>query len=267
LSSHAVPALDILLFTVDAALARRALAADVAGLVVDWEDRGASIDRGACDNGSGPDTVDDLRRIAGIAAGRVVCRLNPAGPASSDEVELAIDHGATDLLVPMVERPGELSAVQAMAGGRARVGVMIETVEACRNASEIARAGPAFVYVGLLDLAISRGEGNVFRPLADGTADRLREQFAGTRFGIGGITVADGGSPVPCAVLMAEMARVRSDFVFARRSYLRDTAGRDLVEEGARLRTLWCQLNARDAARVARDHDEFVERFGQSWAR
>jgi hypothetical protein len=66
---------------------------------------------------------------------------------------------------------------------------------------------------------------------------------------------------------MAEMARVQSDFVFARRSYLRDTAGRDLVEEGARLRTLWCQLNARDAARVARDHDEFVERFGQSWAR
>lgn len=267
MSWRAVSTLDILLFTVDAALARRALAANIAGLVVDWEDRRTTGERAAFDNGSGPDTPDDLRRIAALGGARVVCRLNPAGAASRDEVELAIAHGATDLLVPMVERAQDLAAIQGMAGDRAQVGAMIETVEACRNATEIARATPAFVYVGLLDLAISRGEGNVFRPLADGTADRLREEFGDVRFGIGGVTVTDRGSPVPCPVLLGEMARLRSDFVFARRSYLRDAVGRDLVEEGLRLRSLWCQLRARDAAGVARDHEEFVERFGQSWAR
>jgi hypothetical protein len=151
--------------------------------------------------------------------------------------------------------------------GRADVGAMIETVEACRNAAEIARVWPSFVYVGLLDLAISRCEANVFRPLADGTADRLREIFAGCRFGIGGVTVADKGAPVPCPTLLGEVARLRSDFVFARRSFLRDIAGRDLVEEGEKLRTLWSALIARDPSRVARDHDEFVARFGGTGVR
>ena len=262
-----MPALDILLFTVDDALARRAMAGGIAGFVVDWEDRRAGPERAACDNGAAPDTVDDLGRIAAVGGRKVLCRINPVGPSTVAEVELALANGATDLLVPMVERPGELERVQALASGRASVGAMIETDEACRNASEIARVEPGFVYVGLLDLAISRREGNVFRPFADGTADRLRDRFADTPFGIGGVTVADKGAPVPCPVLLGEVARLRGDFVFARRSYVRDTAGRDLVQEGARLRALWCDLLARDAARVERDHEEFARRFGQSWAR
>jgi hypothetical protein len=262
-----VPALDILLFTVDTALARRAVAAGVAGFVVDWEDRRAGAERAACDNGVAPDTVDDLGRIAAVGGGQVLCRINPAGPSTPDEVELALANGATALLVPMVECPGDLERVRELARDRVPVGAMIETDEACRNASEIARVEPAFVYVGLLDLAIGRHEGNVFRPFADGTADRLRDHFAGIPFGIGGVTVADKGAPVPCPVLLGEVARLRGDFVFARRSYLRDTVGRDLVQEGARLRSLWCELLARDSARIERDHEEFARRFGQSWAR
>jgi hypothetical protein len=65
-------------------------------------------------------------------------------------------------------------------------------------------------------------------------------------------------------VLLGEVARLRSHFVFARRSYLRDIAGRDLVEEGARLRALWCELLTRDPARVERDHGEFTRQFGSS---
>lgn len=261
------PALDILLFTVDAALARRAADAGIAGFVVDWEDRRAGAERAACDNGLAPDTVDDLGRIAALGSGKVVCRINPVGPATADEVDLALANGATDLLVPMIEIPHDLERVQRLAGDRARVGAMIETEEACRNAAEIARVAPAFVYVGLLDLAISRCEGNVFRPLADGTADRLRDHFADTPFGIGGVTVADKGSPVPCPALLGEVARLRGHFVFARRSYLRDTVGRDLTEEGARLRALWCNLARRDSTSVERDHEEFARRFGRSCPR
>ena len=259
--------LDVLLFTVDRELAGRAAAAGVSGFVVDWEDRRALAERATCDQGTRRATTDDLRRIAAVGSQRVVCRINPVGAHTTREVEEAIDHGATDVLVPMVETPRELSRVVDLVRGRALIGVMIETVEACRNAAEIAQVPPDFIYVGLLDLAISRREGNVFRPLADGTADRIREAFAETRFGIGGVTVLDKGSPVPCPVLLGELARLRTDFAFARRSYLRDTTGRDLAVEGARLRAAWDRLIAREPLCVARDHELFVSRFGASRAR
>jgi hypothetical protein len=114
----------------------------------------------------------------------------------------------------------------------------------------------------LLDLAIDRQEANVFRPLVDGTADWLRECFASTRFGIGGVTVVDCGLPVPCAVLMGELARLRTDYVFARRSFKRDMAGRDMGAECARIAATWAALQARDQTTVAREHDEFARRFG-----
>jgi hypothetical protein len=140
-------------------------------------------------------------------------------------------------------------------------------VTACNNAAEIAREPADFVYVGLLDLALSRGEGNVFRPLADGTADRLRETFATPRFGIGGVTVVDGGSPVPCRMLLGELARLDTHIAFARRSFKRDTADRDLSVEQDRLRTTWRTLRQRDPASVEDDHRNFVVRFGASLPR
>lgn len=258
-------ALDVLLFTVDVPLAQRAAVAGLAGFVVDWEARGNG-ERTVGDDGV-PDTAADLARIAAVTGPRVVCRINPVGPDTAREVEVALEHGATDLLVPMVESPHEVTRVASLVGGRARVGIMVETVAACANADEIARAPVDFVYVGLLDLAVARREGNVFRPFADGTADRLREIFATTRFGIGGVTVIDGGSPVPCRTLLGEMARLETDVAFARRSFKRDAAHRDLGVEHERLRAAWDELLQRDSAAVAADHRDFVTRFGGSWAR
>lgn len=262
--------LETLLFTVDAPLALRAKAAGIAGFVVDWEDRNGDAQRSAADDGVGPDTLDDLKRMAGVPDARLFCRINALNDATQREIDRAVQHGATDILVPMVETPAQVEQVVSLVDGRAGVGVMIETHAACERSAEIARVPVDFVYVGLLDLAIDRREANVFRPLADGTADRLRDAFADARFGIGGVTVVDGGSPVPCAVLMGELARLRTDFVFARRSFKRDMAGRDMALEYQRIRTTWQALVARDVPYVDADHVDFIRRFGASsprWGR
>ncbi len=266
-TAAATPVLDVLLFTTDTALAKRAIAGGVAGLVVDWEDRREGGERQAGDPFCRPDTIDDLRTIAALEPPRVLCRINAVGPHTPREIDAALAAGATDVLAPMIETPHEVARLVDLVAGRAAVGIMIETADACRLAGEIARVPVDFVYVGLLDLAISRHEGNIFRPLADGTADRVREAFAGTRFGIGGVTVVDGGSPVACQVLLGELARLRAAFAFARRSFTRDTAGRNLAIEFGRLQMLWEALFARDPDRVARDHADFAARFGGSQPR
>jgi hypothetical protein len=259
-----LPGLEILLFTADVPLARLAATAGLPGVVVDWEDRRHSVDRSQADGGGGPDTIDDLRRVAAVSSAKVVCRINAVGERTECEVERALEAGATDVLVPMIETADQIERVVELVDGCAGVGIMIETVAACECASDLAKVPVDFVYVGLLDLAIDRGEGNVFRALADGTAAQLRECFAETRFGIGGVTVVDAGSPVPCHTLMQELARLRTDIVFARRSLKRDLVGRDLTVEHRRLHAAWQELLRRDNGRVDADHHDFVARFGGS---
>lgn len=259
--------LDVLLFTVDTPLATRAAAAGITGFVVDWEDRNGNLDRSSNDDGAGPDTADDLKRMTSVPDVRLFCRINAVGHRTDREIDLALACGATHIVVPMIETPQQADRALELVDGRAATGIMVETVSACDRAADIARVPADFVYVGLLDLAISRREGNVFRPFADGTADRVRDAFADVRFGIGGVTVVDGGSPVPCMALMGELARLRTDFVFARRSFKRDIRGLDMALECDRIRAAWRTLLLRDSARIAADHDDFVSRFGDSQPR
>jgi hypothetical protein len=256
--------LDILLFTADPARACGALAAGVSGVVVDWETRACDPRRAAVDVGA-PDSPADLRAIASVAHGRpVYCRVNRPGPHTPTEVACALEGGATHLIVPMIERPDEAGQVMDLVRGRAAVGIMIETELACRALEAMAAVPVDFVYVGLLDLAIGRREGNPFRALVDGTADRVREAFAGIRFGIGGVTAVDAGCPVPAIDLLGELARLDADFAFARRSFLRDTAGRDVAVEVARIGQAWQALRGREAAQVAADHARFAREYGAS---
>jgi hypothetical protein len=257
-------ALDVLLFTAEQDLAIRARAAGIDGFVVDWERRDSEARREGDEPGGGPDTAQDLQRVATVEQTQLLCRINAVNDRTAGELDRAIDCGATHVIVPMVESPRDVERVVELNAGRARLGIMIETVAACDAAAAIAQVPVDFVYVGLLDLAIDRHEGNVFRPLVDGTGDRLRECFASTRFGIGGVTAVDCGSPVPCEVLMGELARLRADFVFARRSFKRDMVGRDMSVERRRIAATWQALQQRDATSVARDHDEFARRFGAS---
>jgi len=115
------------------------------------------------------------------------------------------------------------------------------------------------VYVGLNDLAISRGTPCIFTALTDGTVERLREAFADTPFGFGGLTVVELGHPIPCLRLLEEMARLRSSFTFLRRSFRRDIVGRDAATVVAAIQATWRALLRRDPEREARDHTLLVE--------
>ena len=103
------------------------------------------------------------------------------------------------------------------------------------------------MYLGLNDLAIERGTRNIFAAVADGMVERVREAFRAP-FGFAGLTLPDAGFPIPCRLLIGEMARLGCQFSFLRRSFHRDIRGRDLAIEIPRLRAT---LEA--AQRMSRD--------------
>jgi len=226
---------ELLLFSTDPGFIRRAVAAGVDGITVDWERNGKHERQANADTQINGDTLEDLHRVRASTDARVICRINSYGATTAEEIEQAIDAGANELILPMVRSVEEVEAVLAQAGGRCGIGIMVETIAATRICSELAGLPLSRVYVGLNDLAIERRTPNIFSAVVDGTVERAREAFRAP-FGFAGLTLPDAGFPIPCRLLIGEMARLGCGFSFLRRSFHRDIRGRDLSVEIPRLR-------------------------------
>ncbi len=253
---------SFLLFSVQPAFIRRAVAAGVDGVIVDWECLGKEERQSAADTQINHDTVDDLRRVRACTDALVVCRLNRHGETTAEEVEQAIAAGADEILLPMVRSVEEVEAVIVLARERCGVGVLVETVAATDLVDALAALPLSRVYVGLNDLAIERGTPNIFTAVADGMLERVRRPFR-VPFGFGGLTLPDRGYPIPCRLLIGEMARLDCTFSFLRRSFHRDIVGKDMDIEVQRMRAAMRQAAERSTDEVARDKRDLDLAIGE----
>ncbi len=237
---------------------RSSVAAGVDSIVVDWENQGKLERQSGRDTEINSHTVQDLRLVRAATSAKVICRINAFDEYTPLEVEYAVMGGADEILLPMVRRPEELAQTIAMAAGRCGVGLMVETSDAIQCAGELGRFELSRVYVGLHDLSIDRATPNLFTPLIDGTLESLRPHFRAP-FGFGGLTLPERGSPIPCRLLMGEMARLRCSHSFLRRSFWADTAGRDLKVELPRIQAALMAAGNRSSGQIQQDREELVE--------
>jgi len=233
-------------------------------VVVDWERRGKRRRQAGCDTQINADTPGDLAAVRSATGGRVLCRVNGWGPWTAGEIDLAVALGADEVLLPMVRRPEEVDAAVDKVAGRCGLGILVETSDGVRRADELLRRPLSRVYVGMNDLMIDRGAGPLFAALVDGTVDRLADLAAtgGIPFGVAGLTLPEGGHPVPCRLVAGELARLSASFTFLRRSFHADTAGRDLDLEVPRILAMMDGARRRDPAEVAADRSALEEIVG-----
>lgn len=223
--------MDLFVFSVQPRFVADVVAAGAAGVVVDWERRGKLRRQAGHDTQINADTAQDLERVRAATPGRVLCRLNAVGPWTAGEVDTAVACGADEVLLPMVRDGAEVDRALELVGGRVGVGILLETVEAVARAPQLLARPLSRAYVGLNDLRIARGAAQLFTPLVDGTVDAVRRAAGPVPFGVAGLTVVDGGAPVPCRLLAHELVRLDASFTFLRRSFLADVQGRDLRTE------------------------------------
>jgi hypothetical protein len=250
--------LEFVLFAKQPADVRRALDAGIESFMIDWEYRGKAERQLERDTEINRDSPEDLARLNELGCPKRYCRVNAMGDRTESEVELAVGAGATHIFLPLCESREEIRRFIAMIGDRAKACILVETDRAVENASEIAKEPVDMVYVGLNDLAISRHSRSIFEAVADRTVEKMAEIFSDRPFGFGGLTVVDGGSPVPCAYLMAEMTRLRTRFSFLRRSFKRDIAGRDMKREVATMREYCSKLRLRTRSEIEENREQLV---------
>ncbi len=157
----------------------------------------------------------------------------------------------------MVRTVEEVENALGLVRGRRALSILVETNAAVECSHRLGQLPVSRVYVGLNDLAIDRGAPTIFEALADGTVEQVRRQFS-VPFGFGGLTLPDRGSPIPCRLLIAEMARLDCSFSFLRRSFTRDTAGHKMQPMVSRIRTALLEASARTLAEVESDRLEFL---------
>lgn len=246
------------LFTTTADFAREAEAAGMDGLVVDWERRGKTARQREYDFEINRQGVREVRRVAAAVAIPVLVRINPLSSRTAIELQKAIDAGAREIMLPMARKASEVERFLALAAGRVRTVVQIETQALVDDLPALALLPWDSAYIGLNDLQISRGgRGSIWSGVADGTVEKIYQALPGREVGFGGITVARGGRPLPFAVLFSEMVRLGCALSFLRRTFHKEIAGRDLAAEIAAIRRLEQSLHARDPAQIAGDHEAF----------
>jgi len=252
---------ELLLFAHTSAIAGAAETAGIDGLVVDWEHRGKDDRQAGFDTEINAHTREHLRNVRRATTLPIVCRLNGYGAWTLEEIEAALGEGADELLLPMVRRADEAARALDAVRGRAGFGVLIETAEAVRCRVVLARMPLSRIYVGLNDLAIDRGSTNIFEALVDGTVEAVRRDVD-VPFGFGGLTVPHLGRPVPCHLLINEMARLRCSFSFLRRSFLRDVAPGDFAEAITQVRDALHAASLRPEAILTEGHTALAGAIG-----
>jgi hypothetical protein len=257
---RSAPSFELFLFTRDGALARSAIAAGVDGIVIDLERNGKRIRQIGADTEVNEDTIEDLRFMRGMTTARILCRINAVGGDTKHEVEAVIAAGADELLLPMVRDIDDVECVLDVANGRIGVGILVETRDAVANAGRLGRLPLTRAFVGLNDLAIERRSPSIFSPLSDGTVAEVRNAFR-ARFGVAGLTIPEGGDPLPSRLLAGELARLQCDFTFLRRSFKRDTRDRSLDIEVPRIRDALRTAWNRSRDDVERDRVELATRI------
>ncbi len=246
---------ELFLFSVDPHFIRAAVAAGVNGVVVDWESEDKSRRQSGYDTEINRHTVADLERVRHVTDRTVLCRINNSPHRLDRETEAAIARGADEILLPMVRWVEEVERLLDRVRNRCGVGILIETPDAVATCAGFQRLPLTRVYVGLNDLSIGLQYHHLFEALQDGTLDAVRRKISAP-FGWGGLTRPERGRPVPCRLLIGEMARLRCQFSFLRRSFHADVPEADLRHAVGDIRDRLRAAAMREPAQIERERQE-----------
>lgn len=165
---------------------------------------------------------EDVSKIRGcISKAQLMVRVNPLYEGSRAEIDEVIRRGAELIMLPMFKTAEDAARFVEMVGGRAKVMLLVETMEAERNLSKIVRTpGIDEIHIGLNDLHLAHKMSFMFELLADGHVDALCSVIRGSGipYGFGGIAKLDGGM-LPARHILAEHYRLGSSMAILSRSF------------------------------------------------
>jgi hypothetical protein len=253
--------LALFLFTTDLKCALRAQEAGIDSVIVDWEWRGKRERQAGYSTEVNADTPEDVAALAERLRIPVTVRVDRMQENTGHDVELALDHGAGMIMLPMAEQASDVERFVRLVRGRATTIIQIETESLVQQCKALRSVDWDCAYIGLNDLMVSRRASWIWEPLVDGTVERIFDILHDRTVGFGGVTVVGGGKPLPFIELLREMARLGCRLSFLRRTFKAEILDRDICAEMGAVRAAWAAARRRGPEAVRRDHAEFRQRL------
>lgn len=240
-------------FTTDPIAAQEAQNSGVDSIIVDWENHQKKYRQQDYSTEINHDTPEDVRKLSEQLSIPVTVRINALYPGTKLEIQKAIDLGARIIMLPMAQNHKEVEEFMNLVDGRAKTIIQIETdnlVDDCENLRSIPWD---FAYIGLNDLMISRKGRNIWDAVLDGTVEHIYQVLENRAVGFGGVTVINGGYPIPFLDLLKEMVRLDCSLSFLRRSFKKDIKNLDMASEIKSIRQAWNEMSKRSQEEIATD--------------
>ena len=226
-------------------------------VIIDWENQGKYTRQLSYNTQINEHTLTDLMAFRLVFRKKIICRINGGNQISEKEIKSAIDSGANEILLPMVQRPDEVAKVLKIINGQCPLGILVETNKAVTCIKELVKFPLSRIYFGLNDFAIDNKNNNIFLPVATKIVEHVRMECKHIPFGFGGLTHPSLGSPLPCLSLLKEMARLNCNFTFLRRSFYKSLNQYPVETIVKDIQSSWQSSLKRDARAVENDFQEF----------
>ena len=263
--NHEPGRLALTLWTNDPTLAARADAAGIDRVGVDLERLGKQQRQAGRGTWISEHREEDIPALAAaLSRASLFARVDPIHDGTPAQVERLVQAEVQVLMLPMFRTPAEVARFVELVGGRARIVLLLETVEAAEHVDSIVAVdGVDEVHLGLNDLSLALGLRNRFGLLATDLALSVACAVtdAGLRFGAGGIgRVADSGLPIPTDLVYAQYARLGATAALIARTFIGDDDQTvDLSAEVARSRDRLAEWARRPAADLEAARRELAE--------
>lgn len=205
--------LTLMYITNNPETAKIAQKAGVDRIWIDMEYIGKEERQGGMDTVKSHHTIEDIKRIRPVVTeAELLVRVNPLHEATKDysdskeEIDAVIKAGADVLMLPMFRTASDARRFVEYVGGRAKVQLLLETLEATENIDEILDVGGIDeIHIGLNDLHLVYKKTFMFELICDETVASLCKKMAakGIKYGFGGIARVGHGM-LPAEYIIAE---------------------------------------------------------------
>ncbi len=221
-------ALTLMYITSNPVTAKIAQKAGVDRIWVDMEYIGKEERQGGMDTVQNHHTLEDIERVRKVVdTSKLMVRVNPLHDAterydgSEKEIEDVVKAGADVIMLPMFKTAEDVKKFVGYVRGRAKVQLLVETVEAVENMDEILQVpGIDEIHIGLNDLHLAYHKAFMFELICDETVSNLCKKIekSGIVYGFGGIARVGLGM-LPAEYIIAEHYHLHSTAAILSRGF------------------------------------------------